>query len=722
MTSWSIKGRLIAGVSALTVLATVVGGAGWVSIAAINQTLNNITDISAPTVETSDDLAIGLWEATKVAEEVAASLDEDEIAVLIAEYETLIAEFEDAELELRSLLIDEATIAQLDSAGAAEEELVARSQTLFALRREWLSAEASIYQRLQAFDDAGAELNAILQDLVSANEAEMAAAEDEGDALELRDASAAQVNAILGELFERDYPMVRAALVLQRVVIELQDTAGEYLDEITPVALDTIGGEFESIYAAVTPQLDLLDRFAETDGEREVLLSLRAGFESLRMAALGDGMLFAAHRGTIDVARRADQALSELENGADAVAEILDVIATTADAVSDAADEEAASSVNRASALIIGTLVAALIAAVLLVLMVVRTVTGPIKSMTSTMESLAVGDTGVTVLGADRRDELGAMAKAVQVFKDNAIEKTRLEEERTAVEEESEAEKRRAMQQLADRFDQTVGAIVSTVTQQAVDLQETATKLAGAVEKTEGQSGAASAAAGQASGNVQTMAAATEELSSAINEVTGQLRNAATQLQSTATGARAAQTRMDELQAAIAEIDQVVTAINDVAEQTNLLALNATIEAARAGEAGKGFAVVAAEVKGLASNTRQMTDSISQQLSAVKSASESAITVSRSIVQDVDAVNKAAAAIASSMEQQSAATAEIGRNAQMAAVGTEEVTNNMEGVRIAATDTSRSSGEVHRAADDLSRHASGLQTAVEGFLKDVRAA
>ena len=722
MLSWSVKGRLVTGVSGLAGFAAVIGVVGWLSVDSINRTLNNITDVSAPTVETSDDLTIGLWEATKVAEEIAASVDEAEIAELVAEFDTLIAAFEVTETELHGLVQDPVMVERLNAAGTAQEDLVERATTLFALRGELLRAEASIRERLDSFDAAGGELNRFLQELASANEAEMAVAEEEGDRLQARAATASEVNAVLGELFERDYPMVRAALTLQRQVVELQDTAGEYLAEIGSDTLARIEGEFDAIYAGITPELDLLFRFAENDAERQALDRLRGQFDALRSAAVGDGMLFAAHRSAIDTAQQAARALSALEDGADAVAALLDSIADAADQVSDSADEEAASSVGRASTMILAMLVMSLAAAIALIVMIIRTITRPITSMTSTMERLAVGDTTVTVPAADRRDEVGAMAKAVQVFKDNAIEKLRLEQDRKAMEQQAEAEKRQAMRDLADRFDQQVGGIVTTVTNQATGLQATASQLAAAVQETEAQSGAATTAAGQASGNVQTMAAATEELSSAINDVSDQLGRASSQLQATADGARAAQSRMDELQAAIAQIDQVVTAINDVAEQTNLLALNATIEAARAGEAGKGFAVVASEVKGLATNTRQMTDSISQQLAAVKAASESAIGVSRSIVQDVDGLNRSTAAIAASMEQQSAATAEIGRNAQLAATGTEEVTSNMSGVRKAATDTAQASDGVHRAADDLGTQASHLQSAVTDFLKDVRAA
>ena len=722
MLSWTVKGRLIAGLTGLTGLATVIGVVGWISIEDINVTLNAITDSSAPTVETSDDLVMGLWEATKVAEEVAASTDGVEIDELTAEFDTLMTAYDEAEHELRGLVGDASMLEYLDAAGAAQEALVTRAATFFQLRREYLAAEHSTRQQLAAFDEAGADVNALLGELAAANETEMAVAEEEGDRLQSLSASAAEVNAVLGELFERDYPMVRAAMTLQRLVVEMQDTAGDYLDEADAEALAAARGRFDALHDAVAPQLDLLEQFAETDADRVALGRLREQFEALDVAAVGEGLLFAAHRTMVETDQRAARTLTDLENDADVVADSLDYIANAADAVSDAAEENAASSVSRATMFILTMLVVTLVAATALILMVVRGVTNPINAMTVVMNRLATGDTSVDVPGADRRDEIGEMAMAVQVFKDNAIEKIRMEQERQQLQQQADAEKRRSMQALADRFEQQVGGIVTQVTDQAAALQATATQLATAVEQTEAQSGSATAAAGQASGNVQTMASATEELSSAIAEVTDRLCGAAGQLQETANSARAAQGRMDELQAAVAQIDQVVTAINDVAEQTNLLALNATIEAARAGEAGRGFAVVASEVKGLANSTRQMTESIAQQLDAVKAASEGAVGVSRGIVQDVDALNQSTAAITASMEQQSTATLEIGRNAQQAAIGTEEVSKSMDGVQRAAVDTSRAADGVRCAADDLGKHAANLRQAANGFLSDVRAA
>ena len=201
MPSLSVKGRLIAGLVSLASLAAVIGVVGWLSIQGINRTLNNITDVSAPTVETSDDLVMGLWEAVKVAEELSASLDASEVDAFHAEFAALMAAYETAEDELRGLVDDAAMVAHLDSAGTAQEELMHHEREVFRLCHAYLSADASARRQIDAFDVAGAGLNALLNELAVANEAEMAVAEEQGDRLQESGASGAEVNEVLGELF-----------------------------------------------------------------------------------------------------------------------------------------------------------------------------------------------------------------------------------------------------------------------------------------------------------------------------------------------------------------------------------------------------------------------------------------------------------------------------------------------------------------------------------------
>ncbi|HYD70227.1 methyl-accepting chemotaxis protein [Azospirillum sp.] len=349
-------------------------------------------------------------------------------------------------------------------------------------------------------------------------------------------------------------------------------------------------------------------------------------------------------------------------------------------------------------------------------------VSKPVHTMTEAMTRLADGDTNISVPALDHKDEIGEMAQAVQVFKQNLLRNRQMEQEAKATEERAKIEKRQAMLDLASRFESRVGGIVNSVGSAATELQATATQLSAAVEEVSAQCVAVAAASEQASANVQTVAAASEEMSSSIHGLSERVTLAANRSKAAADGAVQAQRELDALSAAIEQVDQIVASINAVASQTNLLALNATIEAARAGEAGKGFAVVASEVKNLANQTHTMTDQIGANLAAVKSASSRTVEAMRSIIGQVADIDHSTAEMATSVEQQSAATGEISRNAQQAATGTAEVSHNVVGIQQAEAETSGATNNVKFASDELARQSALLKEEVDTLLAEIRAA
>ncbi len=353
---------------------------------------------------------------------------------------------------------------------------------------------------------------------------------------------------------------------------------------------------------------------------------------------------------------------------------------------------------------------------------IARSVSGPVGRMTQVMDRLAHGDTGVAIEGTARGDELGAMARAVQVFKDNAIEKVRLEVEQEEAKRRAEAERKASFAALADRFEAEVKGVVDGVASSATEMQASSGALSAVAEQTSQQASNVASAAEQATSSVQTVAAAAEELSASITEISRQVSQSAAIANRAADEANRTNVTVEGLATAAQRIGDVVKLINDIAGQTNLLALNATIEAARAGEAGKGFAVVAQEVKSLANQTAKATDEIAAQINAIQGATGDAVGAIQGIARTIGEINEIATGIASAVEEQGAATSEIARNVQDAARGTAQVSSNIAGVNRAAGEAGSAATQVSSASGELSQQADRLSRQVEQFLASVRAA
>ena len=397
----------------------------------------------------------------------------------------------------------------------------------------------------------------------------------------------------------------------------------------------------------------------------------------------------------------------------------------------DASDVNDANNATYASTVstIIGVVAALALLALALLAYALFGVVRPIGRIVRAMGALSGGDKTVAIPFAGKRNELGKMASAVQVFKDNMIEADRLRDDQERARKEQEAaqvraaeDRRRAMQAMADQFESTVGDVVSSVTAAAVEMQATAEALSRTAHDASTRSVAVAETVSDVSRNVQGVAAATEELSASIRDIAGQTTQSSRMVADAARQADTTTQQVNTLAANATSIGAVITLINDIANQTNLLALNATIEAARAGESGRGFAVVASEVKTLASQTAKATEDIAAQVRSMQEATSQSVSAIGGIRSSIDRMNEVASAIAAAVEQQGAATQEISRNVQFASDGATQVSGSIEGVTRASEETSHGSGQVLSAASELARNGEVLRTQVDKFLREVRAA
>jgi len=398
-----------------------------------------------------------------------------------------------------------------------------------------------------------------------------------------------------------------------------------------------------------------------------------------------------------------------------------EAFSAAADSLKDETNARANLAMRQSLWEVVGVAAIALVLSMLAARVLGRTISLPIREVTSTMERLAGGDLDITVPDGDRRDEVGAMARAVRVFKDNAIHTKRLAATREAEQAAREALAGK-IQRLTHEFDQAVSSALDVVAGAAVDMESSSQAMSANAEQTNHQTTIVAVATEDASASVQTVASAAEELSSSIVEIGRQVELSSQASQAAADEALRTNETVQELAAGSVRIGEVVKLINDIAAQTNLLALNATIEAARAGDAGKGFAVVAGEVKNLANQTARATDDIRAQILAVQASTNAAVAAIGGIGGRIHEINQIAAAIASAVEQQSAATSEIALNIHQAATRTQEVTANLGKVTQATADTGMAAGRVFTSAQSMAQQATDLKGVVGTFLRAVREA
>lgn len=462
-----------------------------------------------------------------------------------------------------------------------------------------------------------------------------------------------------------------------------------------------------------------LREFGMTPDEETILSEYMKVWNT--MAAAEEAAIKDASIGNLDAAR-ARLYSREYMAGIDRIAEL----ARTLDEKLDARAEVLVAAANGAAhtASVLSVVVLAIAAATfmaILYLVFARRTAAPLVEMQKVVSALARGDFSVEVPYTGRKDEIGEMAQAILVFRENGLANERMQAERVAAQAARER-RHEELGRLIAGFEQLVGELVQSLSSSSTELEAAANTLTATAEATGRTSAAAAEASRDVTGNVQSSAAATEEITSSVNEISRQMQEASRVVQTAVGQARRTDASINHLSQAATRIGDVVKLITAIAEQTNLLALNATIEAARAGEVGRGFAVVASEVKALASQTAKATEEIGEQIAGMQAATQEAVTTIQEINATINTMSEISSTIAAAVEEQGAATQEIARNVQRAAQLSDSVARDIGEVSQGAGATGAASGQVLSSARMLSQDSTRLRTEVEKFLAGVRAA
>ena len=482
----------------------------------------------------------------------------------------------------------------------------------------------------------------------------------------------------------------------------------KYLDANDAESMERALSELSALEDALTQ----LDRSLVNPQRRALLSQIQKDIPNYHQAVKDLNKVIVARNAIRD---------GELSSDAKAIMESSEAIADSAGEDQTNLQKSVNASLSSAEYLMIIVSAFALVAGLVAAFFIARGITKPVLSLTSAMGKLANQDYSTIVPGSERGDELGQMARAVEIFKLNGIRAKELEAEQHEQEKRAEEEKRKMMMDMAEEFDTQIGSVVNSVSAAASQLNASAKLMSDVAVETERQATEASAASQQTSSNVQTVATATEEMTSTISEISVQVGHASRASSDAVDKVSATNVQMSTLAETSSKIGEVVEMISKIAEQTNLLALNATIESARAGEAGKGFAVVASEVKALAGQTAKATEEIALQISEIQSATNQASTSMQDVSQAIQQVNEISAAIASAMEEQTAATSEISNSIHQAAQGTEIVNTSVMSVSKASEEAGAASGQVMSAASELGQQSAILKTEVDKFIAQVRA-
>jgi methyl-accepting chemotaxis protein len=699
----NLRTKLLGSFIGLTLLVSMSGLIGLFSIHSIDGKLNQLTDIVAPTVGTSNDLIANLWEANKVAEEALLTKDVKGVTDIQTELTSLDTIFDAAYEKLKPLVSAKDLLDDIDRAKQEQQDFIQHTQE--ALAQQVLMLEKDQFSRdlMQKFDAVSVKLDEMLQQLADDNESQMQKAKDQGDTLlTAGTATVNQINDILGKLFEKDYPVVEASLKLQRLVAESQNIVRKYLRAEDMAQLASIRQEFEKNFADADVFITTLSTNAETAEDKQKVLELRNLFAQWDDTVLVKDGLFEAHKAMLEANAQVANLSTIFEKDVDDAAVSLQVISSAADTISNAADEEAASTVKSAMTAILITIAIGFTLAIFIGVLITRNIMKSVTGVSKGLQDAAQGEGDLTKrLIVTSQDEIGEMAKWFNLFMEKlqGIIK-QVGESSTSVTVNSKQ----------------LSQIAAGLLDNSEEMAQRATNVAGSAEEMNANLTSVAAAMEQSTTNTNMVASAAEEMSSTISEIAENAEKARDVSDKAVKQAKSALLKMTELGQAANKIGKVTEAITEISEQTNLLALNATIEAARAGEAGKGFAVVANEIKELAKQTAGATLDIKNLIEAVQHTASSTGGEIEEISKVIGGVNEIVATIATAVEEQSTVTREIANNINQASAGIQEVNENVSQSSVASGEISQDITEVSSASQRITANSNEVRVSSQDLL------